>query len=245
MKTETPPTLWRWRFYRGDWVSMDYKNYDESAGYFFKSELAEHLEKKFFHKAHSNLLSFKSISGNEIHSSLEYYFDWYRDDFLDILDLKGFNTDLKLQSVLCWANQFSSVGDFLCEENQQMLELSAFGLVLFDRLNLSAYAQCESPNLSDLFFLFHQLHECWIYVLNARSRSFAARNSALKRHAPLKSVKAFIVAEWRNNGHEYGFVRAAFARHYADIVKREFGVEVTERTIATVWLRDNPDASKQ
>ena len=63
-----------------------------------------------------------------------------------------------------------------------------------------------------------------------------------KTHA---AAKAFVQREWNKHLDVYQSNKSAFSRHYSRRVKKEFNVEVTERTIREVWLTNIPAASKQ
>lgn len=70
----------------------------------------------------------------------------------------------------------------------------------------------------------------------------AAANAA-RAHAPRIEAREWILAEWAKYRTESNN-KSEFARIYARRVKQERGLEVTEKTIREVWLRDPPITSK-
>jgi hypothetical protein len=72
-----------------------------------------------------------------------------------------------------------------------------------------------------------------------------ASKAALKRHSMSDPARNFVLKEWRTNRASYQDNKSAFTRDYVRRVFHEFDVTVTEKTMREVWLRDNPNASKQ
>ena len=68
--------------------------------------------------------------------------------------------------------------------------------------------------------------------------------NALIRHAPHRQAKAFVVAEWSLHSAAYENNKSAFARDYAKRVKNEMNLNITEKQIREVWLKDPRPAGK-
>lgn len=67
---------------------------------------------------------------------------------------------------------------------------------------------------------------------------------ALIRHAPHRQAKAFVIAEWSLHRAAYENNKSAFSRDYVKRVKNEMSLNITEKQIREVWLKDTPPASK-
>ena len=70
-----------------------------------------------------------------------------------------------------------------------------------------------------------------------RCVSELAAARAKKRHAKNAAAKAFIKEEWERYREDYKNNKSDFARVYVRIVKMEFGIDFTEKTIRDVWLK--------
>ena len=74
-------------------------------------------------------------------------------------------------------------------------------------------------------------------------RKELARSGAVERHSKGNAARQWVIAEWREHRVAYANNKSAFARDYARRVLNERGVDVKEKTIREIWLRDTPSAS--
>jgi len=72
-----------------------------------------------------------------------------------------------------------------------------------------------------------------------------ASKAAQKRHGKNDSARDFVSAEWKRTCAEYDGNKTAFTRDYVRRVLNEYDVQVTEKTMREVWLKDTPNAGKQ
>lgn len=77
-----------------------------------------------------------------------------------------------------------------------------------------------------------------------RARQQAASKAARALHAPNNEAKEFIRSEWEKHAAGYDFNKSEFARHYVKRLINERGVEVTEKQLREVWLKNTPSARK-
>ena len=71
-----------------------------------------------------------------------------------------------------------------------------------------------------------------------RANSKRQRDIANQRHAPGKAAKDWVLAEWRLHGQSvYDGNRSEFARIYSKRLRNERDFVVTDRVIATQWLK--------
>lgn len=73
--------------------------------------------------------------------------------------------------------------------------------------------------------------------VNAAAEAALAADRVGKRHAAHREARAYVRGEWPQARDSYAGNRSAFARDMAKRLKRERGLEVTERTIAEDWLK--------
>lgn len=134
----------------------------------------------------------KTISG------LDDKYGWlevYRGEFCDKLDLLGITSDEDYSSILTRMNKYSSVGNFLYDANSQLAELSAFGLILFDRLS---FAEANEMTYDEFFGLHQELFECYLYVKQegseAKTRQALATIASNARHIKNRADKDKVFA---------------------------------------------------
>ena len=72
-----------------------------------------------------------------------------------------------------------------------------------------------------------------------------ASKAAQKRHAKKDSARNFVISEWVKNCDAYYGNKTAFTRDYVRRVLNEFNIQVTEKTMREVWLKNTPFAGKQ
>lgn len=191
--------------------------------------------------ANSRLEQYLTVGGRAVESDVSGYFEMYRDTFLEALYTAQLTTDLQLAQVLTRMNKCENVGDFLGEPVDQHVELSGFGLLLLDRMAAIRWGK-DDPIAC--FWLHEQLFECFDYLRDGVKRRETARKAVAARHASTLPAKHFVAAEWLAHRAEYGNNKSAFTRDYVRRIKREFGVEVTEKQLREVWLRDTPSSRK-
>ena len=75
-----------------------------------------------------------------------------------------------------------------------------------------------------------------------RERARLGGIAKMKKYSP---ARTWVVSEWAAHHGSYEGNKTVFAKHYARRVKMEHGVEITEKTIREVWLRNTPFASKR
>lgn len=71
-----------------------------------------------------------------------------------------------------------------------------------------------------------------------------ARQGGAAKMAKYSPARFFVMSEWIAHHIGYDDNKTAFAKHYARRVKNEFDIEISEKTIREVWLKDAPLASK-
>jgi hypothetical protein len=188
----------------------------------------------------------QTISGINGHACPNL-FEMYRDNFLDMLEANGYETDESLAKILEAQNDYQYVGDFLAEPLDQLCELAAFGLILQDRIALTGWGQFDFERC---YFLHEQMFECFEYVMDSRKRSRNARENAALRHQLNSVVRKFVLDEWTIYANSYDRNKSEFARHYVGLIRQKFEdkngdpFRVTEKTIREVWLSDTPTAGK-
>ena len=67
-------------------------------------------------------------------------------------------------------------------------------------------------------------------------RSERARSGAEKTNRPKHNAKGWVLEQYETCGHEFES-KTKFAEHFQSQVKREFGVDVTVKTITDRWLK--------
>lgn len=72
-----------------------------------------------------------------------------------------------------------------------------------------------------------------------------ATDMATRRHADTNSARDWVRSEWHAYRDAYQGNKSAFARDYVRRVFNERGVQVTEKQMREVWLKDPPPAGKQ
>lgn len=71
-----------------------------------------------------------------------------------------------------------------------------------------------------------------------------AKRGGEKKNLPHKDARAWVVSEWLTHHAAYGGNKSEFARSYSARLKRERGVQVSDKQIRDVWLRQYPSASR-
>lgn len=77
------------------------------------------------------------------------------------------------------------------------------------------------------------------------SRTLTAAANARKAHAPARLAKAFVQREWEMHRAVYDNNKSAFARDYVKRVFNELDVNVTEKQMREIWLKDIAPSGKQ
>ncbi|WP_454903343.1 hypothetical protein [Variovorax gossypii] len=77
-----------------------------------------------------------------------------------------------------------------------------------------------------------------------QARREQATRAVAARHAPGKRARTFVQHEWSTHQNAYNANKSAFARDYVRRVKHEFGVDITEKQLREVWLKDPPPTGK-
>ena len=77
------------------------------------------------------------------------------------------------------------------------------------------------------------------------SRTLTAAENARKAHAPARLAKAFVQREWDLHRVAYDNNKSAFSRDYVKRVFNELDVNVTEKQMREIWLKDIARVSKQ
>lgn len=123
---------------------------------------------------------YQTISGLEVSSGMSGFFELYRDAFLDALADDGIGTDDALVVILERQADYQYVGEFLTEPKEQVRDLAAFGLILFDRMARLGQGPCDP----ETYFVMHeQLFECYEYVTRGTSAVLRAENVRRARAA--------------------------------------------------------------
>lgn len=96
-------------------------------------------------------------------------------------------SDIEMIEVLNSMDEYTNVGDFICDEIAQRIEFAAYLLILLDRF---AKMASESFDSWKAFALYHQIYECDHYVSPPR---FVLRGNAQKaasvRHTENREMK--------------------------------------------------------
>lgn len=69
-------------------------------------------------------------------------------------------------------------------------------------------------------------------------------NLARRRHKKTNDAREWIKSEWTACAGDYQNNKSAFSRHYVRLLMIERGVEITEKQMKEVWLKDTPSARK-
>lgn len=77
------------------------------------------------------------------------------------------------------------------------------------------------------------------------SRTLTAAANARKAHAPARLAKAFVRQEWDLHSAAYDNNKSAFSRDYVKRVFNELDVNVTEKQMREIWLKDIALSGKQ
>lgn len=170
---------------------------------------------------------------------LSAYFELYRDLFLEQLAAHGYATDADVESILEEMIVHENVGDFMDEPQEQIEMLSAFGLILLDRIVATGWGKTDPEHC---FALHEQLFECYEHVRDKVKSSERARHSASMKYAKNRKAEDFVIAEWTAHRDAYDNNKSAFARDYVRRVKNEMDVTVTEKQMREVWLKNTPFA---
>lgn len=188
------------------------------------------------------LNDYRTLSGIKVEDdAVASYFEMYRDTFFECLDRLGLGQPDDLAKLLQVVSHYEHVGDFLEDSPPNLHELSAYGLVLLDRIAVLGWGRVEPLHC---FTLHEQLFECFEYVHEARKRRSRAQETAARRHIKNDQPKIFVASEWQAYRVEYANNKSAFARVYVRLLKQRFGVDITEKQLREVWLRDTPSARK-
>lgn len=171
----------------------------------------------------------------------DIYYDGYRHCFCNQLDLMGYGSDQDYCDILTQMNEHLTVGSFLSDETQQLAELSAFGLLTFERLVL---AEARNAPYEEIFRLHEALCECQLYVILSDQKRIVARRGAqiMLANSPkqkFKSVARKYWDDWKVRPQLYRG-KAEFAR---DMIEKSNGVMESHRVIEG-WCRTwelNPD----
>lgn len=130
----------------------------------------------------ANILQRKVMSGldpEEIEacekSGFNIYFECWSYEAFDAMSDQL--THEAIIEILNYMEEYSCVGDFMCDEIAQRLEFSAYILILLDRFATMA-AECFDPWKG--FELLHQIYECYSYVSPPK---FVVRGNAQKAAA--------------------------------------------------------------
>lgn len=100
-------------------------------------------------------------------------------------------------------------------------------------------AKCRKPDERTV-----QLDQAIDHSLMRLGRQDLGRRNAQKRAAPYAAAREWISSEWAEHRHAYKGNKSAFARHYSRRLMLEKSIDVKEKTIRDVWLRDTPSAGK-
>jgi len=73
--------------------------------------------------------------------------------------------------------------------------------------------------------------------LEAQRRAIAKAGGHASHESQYGKAKAFVRAEWKEQRELYGGNKSAFARIYVDRARKEYDTVVTNKTIASVWLK--------
>ncbi len=152
--------------------------------------------------AKDNLYNLRTISGLIPDGTMNGWIEMFREPFLDKLESLGFNTSAELAGVLDRMIDYEDAGEFLLwPESNQDCEMSAFGLILFDRL---VRLRNSNAPVDDCLNKLFQLFECYGYVLRDDRKSLKffrtefARAGALGMLAkdPKQKEKALVRECW-------------------------------------------------
>lgn len=80
-----------------------------------------------------------------------------------------------------------------------------------------------------------------------KKQAISELNSELarRRHKKSNEARAWVRAEWAEHRAQYQHNKSEFARHYTRRLKLERDVDITEKQMREVWLKDTPPARKQ
>lgn len=195
--------------------------------------------------AKRNLYNNRTISGLKAEGVLSDWAEMFRDPFLDKLRFLGVKTDAELAGVLGQLIDYKYVGDFLCEADEQLGELSAFGLILSDRL---VRLRNSNAPVDDLLFLLFQLFECYgcVALGTEESAQFMRRQFAragarsMLAKDPKQQDKALVKQcwdEWQKSPDRYEG-KAAFSRDMLDKFENLKSQQVIARW-CLLWERGN------
>lgn len=76
------------------------------------------------------------------------------------------------------------------------------------------------------------------------SRTLTAVENARKAHAPARVAKVFVQREWAMHRAAYDNNKSAFSRHYVKRVLNELDVNITEKQMREIWLKDTASGGK-
>lgn len=107
--------------------------------------------------------------------------------------------------------------------------------LVFDRLfdlglpEIEEYIATNPPSPGAIAFL--------IFESIARYKTDRARKNAAKSNAATTEAMSFVLSEWAAHKDAYEGNKSEFARVYSARIKREKGIDITDRTIRERWLR--------
>lgn len=124
---------------------------------------------------------YKSISGLDM-GEWASWFELYCHGFMDKLDLLGFTDEADFVALLVKMDKYPDIGYFMFEDiksKNYLAEVSAYGLVVFDRIVRSDIAKLSHQ---DLFGMHMELVECYDCVTENDASTRFALMGANKRH---------------------------------------------------------------
>lgn len=84
---------------------------------------------------------------------------------------------------------------------------------------------------------FYSLLE-FVELCNRNDKSLRA----WRQHAGRRTARNFVISEWKAHRNAYKGNKSEFTRHYVKRVFNEFGLNITEKQMREVWLKDTPVA---
>lgn len=123
-------------------------------------------------------------------------------------------------------------------------QVKAIGIATIAAVETLAFA--EISHLSERFDrAFDSKQPAMLAAALKAQISERASKAALKRHAKKDAARNFVINEWQKNNSAYNGNKTAFTRDYVRRVLNEFGIQVTEKTMREVWLKNTLSTSKE
>jgi hypothetical protein len=195
---------------------------------------------KDFRDARKNLWGLKKTASGMALDGTHYSFlhECLRASNCVLLDLLGCKSAKDYSAIFTRMNEFSHVGEFWDDENPQLADIAAYGLIMFERI---MQAEADKASYEDYFLLHEQLSESSFFVLERLRLKITSRAAARVKLAsdPKQKDKEQVFECWKawqktpldHEGKKKYKGKEAFAK---DMLKFE-SLESTQ--VITRWCR--------